>query len=230
LFVLDTLGTISQEYVLIALDVIVGSSIINMLRLCAWRTQASLIPVRANGLVQLDQTSRAISTTAPLNAEPPKKKRRIDPAVLKTRIERKIKKTEREISKLESAPKKYAPILEYQLTSSDLSDLKARPRHTMEEFGLTHASLLGARRLWSFYRQEQARMERKSIRRVEKAQEKALEHLKNLDKDLYDNTVSVDDTILIPYLSSHVKRETPPNPNYTPPDGSIQDVTKEWVI
>uniref|UniRef100_A0A6G1SLK6 Large ribosomal subunit protein mL40 n=1 Tax=Aceria tosichella TaxID=561515 RepID=A0A6G1SLK6_9ACAR len=173
---------------------------------------------------------RCISTTAILNAEPPKKKRRIDPAVLKLRIERKIKKTEREINKLEAEPKQHIPILEYQLTNSDIRDLKARPRHSMEEFGLTPGALLGARRLWSFYRQEQARLERKTVRRVELAQAKALEHLKNLDAELYDNTVAIDETILIPYTSSHIRRETAPNPHYTPPDGIIKDVTKDWVM
>ena len=181
-------------------------------------------------VVRPEQTNRCISTTSVLNAEPPKKKRRIDPAVLKLRVERKIKKLEREIAKLEAEPRQHAPILEYQLTNSDIRDLRARPQHNMQEFNLTPTTLLGARRLWSFYRQEQARLERKSIRRVVSAQERALEQLKQLDSELYDNTVAVDDTTLIPYLSSHMRKETGPNPNYTPPDGSINNVTKQWIM
>lgn len=185
---------------------------------------------RAKGVAYLEQASRPISTTSVLNAEPPKKKRRLDPAVLKVRIERKIKKTEREIHKLESEPKQYAPILEYQLTNSDIRDLKSRPQHTANDFGLKESSLRGARRLWSFYRQEQARMERKSIRMVELAQANALAQMKDLDQDLYDNTVAADDITLIPHSSSHMRKETAPNPNYTPPDGIIKDVTKQWIM
>lgn len=186
--------------------------------------------IRNTKIPQSQQTCRAISTTSTLFAEPPKKKRRIDPAVFKQRVERKIKKTEREIGKLEAEPRQLAPVLEYQLTNSDIRDLKARPEHNLKEFGVTPTAMLGAQRLWSLYRQEQARMEHRSIRKVEHAQAKALKHLKEMDQELYDNTVAVDDTVLIPYRSSHLKKETAPNPNYTPPDGYIKDISKEWVM
>ena len=178
----------------------------------------------------LQNNCRAITTTSTLFAEPPKKKRRIDPAVFKVRIERKIKKLEREVNKLESEPKQAAPILEYQLTNSDIRDLNSRPQHKMEDFELTPGALRAARRLWTFYRHEQSAMERRSIARIEAAQTKALEQLENLDEDLYRETLTVDDTVLIPYRSSHMRKETAPNPNYTPPDGVVKDVTKEWVM
>lgn len=178
----------------------------------------------------LQNNCRTITTTSPLFAEPPRKKRRIDPAVFKVRTERKIKKVEREINKLESEPRQAAPILEYQLTNSDIRDLKSRPQHKMEDFALTQGALRAARRLWTFYRHEQSAMERRSIARIEAAQTRALAQLESLDIDLYRETVAVDDTVLIPYRSSHMRRETAPNPDYTPPDGVVKDVTKDWVM
>lgn len=173
---------------------------------------------------------RPFSTTHVLLAQPPKKKRRLDPAVLRVRVERKIAKHEREIAKLENEPKQPIPILEYEFSNSELRDLKSRPGRTLEDVGLSQGSLRAAQRLWNFYRLDQSRMESSSIRRVERAQTRALETLKQLDEDLYENTVSVDDITMIPCTSSQIRKETLPNPDYRPPDGYIKDITKEWVM
>lgn len=173
---------------------------------------------------------RNICTSNILNAEPPKKKRRLDPAVLKTRVERKIKKHEREIARLESEPRQPIPILEYQLNNSEIRDLKSRPGRSLEDAGIDLATFKAARRLWTFYRCEQSRIEWRSIQKIEKAQTHALETLKELDEDLYKRTVAIDDYTLIPHISSHIRKETPANPKYTPPDGYIKNVTKEWVM
>lgn len=100
----------------------------------------------------------------------------------------------------------------------------------MEDFNLTPGALRGAQRLWNFYRAQQTLMESRSIRRVERAQAHAIQVMKSLDKELYDNTMTVDDTILVPYNSNHVRKEAAPHPNYVPPDGYIKDITKEWVM
>jgi len=173
---------------------------------------------------------RGITTTPSLNAEPLKKRARMDPALLKIRVERKIKRCEREIEKLEKEPRQPIPILEYQNTSSVTRDLQARSGRTLEEVGLDKGILRSAHRMWGFYRGIQSRMERRSIRQVEQAQNRALETLKELDEQLYERTVSVDEVTLVPYLSSHIRKETPANPNYVPPDGRITDITKEWVM
>lgn len=173
---------------------------------------------------------RPLFTTSKLNAEPPRKKRRIDPAVLKLRVERKIGRTEREIQRLENEPKQLIPILEYQYTNSEIRDLQSRPEHSLEDAGITAADVRAAQRMWSFYRVEQSKILYKSIRRMERAQARALDTLKELDKDLYDRTVSVDETLLIPYRSSLIRKETAPNPNYVPPDGYVKDISKKWVM
>lgn len=190
---------------------------------------ALLLGSNSSKLVQTMQY-REISTTNALYAEPPRKKRRIDPAVLRTRVERKMKKVERDIAKLETEPRQLIPILEYQLTNSEIRNLDSRPGRTLQDVGLDEGALRAAQRLWSFYRLEQSRMEKLSLRRVERAQNRALDTLKELDEDLYNKTVAMDETSLIPYLSSHIRKETAPNPNYIPPDGYIKNISKEWVM
>lgn len=174
--------------------------------------------------------ARLICTTPILNAEPPRKKRRIDPAVLRVRVERKIGKTEREIARLEKEPRQYIPILEYQYSNSEIRDLKSRPGRTFQDVGLTEAELKAATKLWTFYRNEQVAMQKRSIAKVERAQKHALDQLKEIDEDLYRKTLTADELGLIPYLSSHLRKETAPNPNYRPPDGDVKDISKEWVM
>lgn len=181
-------------------------------------------------LVQPIDLHRPISTTCVLNAEPPRKKKRIDPAILKLRVERKIKKWEREIERIESEPKQLIPILEYQYTNSEIRDLKSRPEHGFEDVGITMSDVRAAQRLWGFYRAEQSAMLMQSIRKVERAQQRALDHLREIDEELYNRTVSVDDTLLVPYRSSLMRKETAPNPKYVCPDGYVKDITKEWVM
>lgn len=176
------------------------------------------------------QNLRCISTTRVLNAEPPRKKRRIDPAVLKVRIERKIKKHEREIAKIEKEPRQLIPILEYQHSNSDLKDLKARPGRNMSDYQVSEGIFKAAGRIWCLHRQEQSKIQERSLRQVEQAQRSALAVLKQLDQRLYDETVSVDELGFIPYTSSLVRKETPPNKDYVPPDGHIRNVSKEWVM
>lgn len=193
-------------------------------------------PARATLLKEFAKSTptsaaRAFSTTTTLFAEPPRKRRRVDPVVLKVRVERKIVKTEKEIQRIESEPREPIPILEYQLNKTEIRDLQARPARKIEDVdGLNESTIRAAQRLWGFYRHAQTRMEQKSIRQVELSQTRALETLKNLDEALYNRTISVDEDTLIPYKSNHIRKETAPNSNYTRPDGYIKDVSKEWIM
>lgn len=183
-----------------------------------------------NSLIKVPQECRGFSTTSTLFAQPPRKKRRLDPAILRVRVERKMVKYQREIDKLEAEPRQLIPIQEYQYTNKEIRDLKARPGRTMADVGIDVGTIRAAERLWNFYRLEQNYLENKSIRRVERAQKRALDTLKQLDESLYIKTITADDLTLIPYISSHIRKETAPNPDYRSPDGYIKNITKEWVM
>lgn len=187
-------------------------------------------PLHSYLIRHLVTTCRSFSTTPILEAMPPKKRRRIDPAILKMKVERKISKHEREIDRLENEPKQPIPILEYQHNNSSINNLKSRPGRSLQDVGLSEGDLRAAHRLWNFYRRAQSKLEFRSIRRVEKAQTRALETLKQLDEVLYEKTVTVDDITLIPCTSSQVRKETPPIEGYRPPDGQTKDISKEWVM
>lgn len=163
-------------------------------------------------------------------AEPPKKRKRIDPALLRLRIERKMRKLEREIAKIEKEPRHPVPIAEYQPNKATIKDLSSRPSHYMQEFGINQSTIRAASQLWTIYRLDQTKMENYSYQRVSEAQNHALQTLKEIDESLYNKTVEVDDLTLLPYSSSHVRKELPPNPSYTPPDGYIKDLTEPKVI
>lgn len=192
--------------------------------------QEGLFTARTLGLKIADLSHRSFSTTSALLAEPPRKRRRVDPVILRSRVEKKMMKHEREIKKLENEPRQLIPILEYQPTNSTIRDWFARPGRTLEDVGIDERKLKAAQKLWNFYRLEQSRRERRLIRQVERAQARALETLEQLNEDLFKKTVTVDDVTLIPYISSHMRKDTAPNPNYTPPDGYIKDISKVWVM
>lgn len=187
-------------------------SLLNPIRWQAWSSQ------------------RTICTSGVLFAEPPRKKRRMDPALLKIRVERKMNKLRVQIDKLEKAPRQLAPILEYQYNNSDIRDLEARPGRQLEDVGLSTGVIRAANRLWNFYRLQESIMQKRSIRRVEAAQTGALETLKKIDENLYNKTVANDELTLIPYISSHLRKETCPNPEYATPDGNIKDISKNWIM
>ena len=173
---------------------------------------------------------RKISTTNTLYADPPRKKRRIDPALLKLRTERKIIKTEREINKIENSPRFLIPILEYDYLPLDRKDLEKRPKHSYEhgEEQLI-AAFKAANRLWALFRVEQAKLEQRELRKVIKSQEKVIQELKKLNQSLYDATVNYDTDQHIVFSSDIVKRETCSNPDYKPPDGYRRDVSQQWI-
>lgn len=186
-------------------------------------------PHLSNKYASLYHINNKFSTTSVLLAEPPRKKRRVDPALLRVRVERKILRLEREIQNLERQPRKPIPI-EYQLSQEEISELESRPGRTLEDVGTSESAIKAAYKLWCLYRNEQTKMERRSFRQVESAQQYALDTLKQVDEKLYNQTVALDDLSLIPYTSSQIKKQTAPNPNYKPPDGSIKTISKEWII
>lgn len=174
------------------------------------------------------QNTRTVFTTSCLLAEPLKRKKRIDPALLKRREERRIKKLEKEIRRLELTPKQFKPIIELQLTPQIIKELPQRQRpitDTEPDKQLERIS-----KLWSIYRCEQTLHELRSIKAMADSQKRALEVLRRESPELYAQAISIDPN-LIPYKSGdYVKKETPSRDSYVGPDGRKTDVTKQWTM
>ncbi len=171
--------------------------------------------------------NRGLFTTSYLFAEPLKKRKRIDPQVLKRRTERKLRKLEKEIRRLESTKKQFKPIVELQLTPQIIKELPQRQRKEVDFEANNQLKIIT--KLWSIYKSEERLTELKSIKSMVDSQNRALNQLRKESQELYESAISVDNN-LIPFKVEDVKKETPSIDNYDTPDGRITDLTKQWTM
>lgn len=172
---------------------------------------------------------RLIHTSQAMFAEPLKKKKKLDVQVLKMRVERKIRKTEKEIRKLMKQPKQLKPVEEYQLPIPVLKELDKRKRAVTEEDKRVLEDMEKLTRIWISYKAEERRQEQIQLRKIVKAQEKALAILKLESPELYKAALEIDEDFL-PFVDDHIIKETPRIDGYNPPDGIKTDVTKVWKM
>ncbi|XP_025837260.1 39S ribosomal protein L40, mitochondrial-like isoform X3 [Agrilus planipennis] len=194
---------------------------------------------------------RSISTTSIqffkfspcLMAEPLKKKKKMDPAIIRAREERKKKKIEKQIRRLEKNARQLKPIDEcevplylideqrYHYTTLVIKKhdnlqyyrKRARTIQLTEEVLESRAALFQA---WSCYKQQQHLNDVQMIDRIMYSQQKALNELKNESEDLYQEAIQVEPMLLPIKLQG--PSETPPIADYDAPDGDYQDVSRKW--
>lgn len=170
---------------------------------------------------------RSINTSAILYAAPLRKKKVVNPLTTKKQFERKVRRLEKEIARLESVPPKLKPILEYQLPPDVTNELDQRKRTQTDP--ICHQLLSHYLKIWSIYKGLERKREMEWICFVSDAQSKALKLLQRDYPDLYEKAVQIDPK-LIPYRVDVMKKHTPPNPNYKCIDGIKTDITKEWKL
>ncbi|XP_068127673.1 large ribosomal subunit protein mL40 isoform X2 [Hyperolius riggenbachi] len=151
----------------------------------------------------------------------PKKKKKVDPKreiVARERLKKKLKKMER------VAPE-FIPIEDFMTTSKhqEESRIRSAPQLSAEEQE-RRALLL---KKWALFKQEEHKVEQRSIESLLESQRKALDELRLESKELYEAAVRCDPT-LFP-LESRGPCHTAPIPNYNPPDGKYNDITKVYV-
>lgn len=176
-------------------------------------------------LVQLGE--RSLHLTTPVYSTPLRKKKVANPLTTKKQFERKLRRLEREINKLESIDPKLKPILELQLPPQVKKDLDSRKRK--EDDQVSHNLLNSYLKVWSIYRTIETQAELHHIRNAASAQEKALSVLKQDYPHLYKAAIEIDPTLL-PFTVVTVKKDTPPVDSYACPDGKEFDITKEWKL
>ncbi|VVD04652.1 unnamed protein product [Leptidea sinapis] len=164
--------------------------------------------------------------TDQLWAEPLKKKKKMDPAILKAREERRRKKLEKQIRRLEKNARQLKPIAELE-PPLHLLDEKGRRKRAVV---VLSAEEIEARALlnkdWCRYKRQEYMNNIAQIDRIMAAQKRALEKLYEESEDLYYEAI-MPDLALIPY-SIDGTYETPPINNYDSPDGEYIDVSKKW--
>ncbi|KAM4578111.1 large ribosomal subunit protein mL40 [Fundulus diaphanus] len=161
-----------------------------------------------------------LKTSAPLRAEP-KKKKKVDPRreqMMRDRLKKKLKK-------LEKVPPELIPIEDFMTPTKCLDETRERvpPRLSFEE-SESRALLL---KEWSRYKQEQHMAEVEAIELALEAQREALEELKLESEELYQAALKPD-PLLFPFTHEG-PAYTPPIPNYEAPEGKYNDVTKVYT-
>ncbi|XP_056637555.1 39S ribosomal protein L40, mitochondrial [Diorhabda sublineata] len=183
---------------------------------------------------KIPTVARTISTnsqllfkcTPILLAEPLKKKKKLDPAIIKAREERKKRKIEKQIRRLEKNARQLKPIEECEVPLEILDTLSTRKRYLAPpspEILEKRALLL---KKWCHYKREQHLADMQMLDRIAYSQQKALDELRKESEELYQEAVQ-SDFQLLPFVCQGPV-ETPPIKHYNSPDGDYQDVSKKW--
>ncbi|KAL3288966.1 hypothetical protein HHI36_003409 [Cryptolaemus montrouzieri] len=155
-----------------------------------------------------------VQVSQALWAEPLKKKKRLDPLVVKAREERKKKKLEKQIRRLEKNARQMKPIEECEIPLNILDEREKRTR--INPPLADHETERRARleKNWALYKQNQHLKDIKMLDRIMFSQQKALDELRVESEELYQEAIQID-FHLIPFTSSGPV-ETPPIDKYDP--------------
>nr|XP_019552216.2 LOW QUALITY PROTEIN: 39S ribosomal protein L40, mitochondrial [Aedes albopictus] len=161
-----------------------------------------------------------------LCAEPLKKKKKIDPQILKQREERKRKRLEKQIRRLEKNARQLKPVEELEVPMELIDEQKQRKRTGVKVSPEVLESRVLLEKQWAKYRMEQKLQDYQLIDRVLAAQTKALNELRLESEELYQKAVQVD-AGLVPFKAVGPVA-TPPIEGYEMPDGEYLDVSKKF--
>ncbi|KAB0804572.1 hypothetical protein PPYR_01542 [Photinus pyralis] len=173
------------------------------------------------------RTSKLLFHTSPcLAGEPLKKKKRLDPAIIKAREDRKKRKIEKQIRRLEKNARQLKPIEECEIPLVLLDNQKERVRQPFKY----SKGVLETRELlekqWAKYKHEEHLADIQLVDRIMYAQQKAVDELRKESEELYLEAVQIE-PMLLP-LKIEGPSDTPSIHNYYAPDGDYQDVSRKW--
>ncbi|XP_011203917.1 39S ribosomal protein L40, mitochondrial [Bactrocera dorsalis] len=176
---------------------------------------------------QISSTSISrLQVTPILCAEPLKKKKKLDPQIIKQREDRRKKKLEKQIRRLEKNARQLKPIeeLEIPLTLLDEKDKRTRKLLPLSDKDLETRALLTKK--WAKYKHQQKVSDFQTIDRLLQSQNKALDELRKESEELYQEAIQQDMALLPVTIKGPVA--TPPIKNYVSPDGDYIHENKKW--
>ncbi|XP_053658998.1 39S ribosomal protein L40, mitochondrial [Anopheles marshallii] len=165
-------------------------------------------------------------STPVLCAEPLKKKKKIDPQVVKQREERKRKRLEKQIRRLEKNARQLKPIEELEVPMELIDEQAKRRRNIPKPTPELVESRALLEKQWAKYRMQETLADYQLFDRIVAAQTKALNELKLESEELYQQAIQLDPT-LVPFLAQGPV-VTPPIKDYEQPDGEYIDVSRKW--
>lgn len=169
---------------------------------------------------------RNFHNTPVLCAEPLKKKRKLDPAVVKQREDRRRKKLEKQIRRLEKNARQLKPVeeLDVPLNLLDELDIRARKIAPLSEEEQERRALLIKK--WSNYRNQENLKDYKTLDKLVNSQDKALQELRLVSEELYQKAIQTD-MLMIP-ITIKGPMQTAPVKNYEFVDGDYHDISKKY--
>ncbi|KRX44416.1 WD repeat domain phosphoinositide-interacting protein 3, partial [Trichinella sp. T8] len=172
---------------------------------------------------QMHFALRYFHSSPMLNAEPLKKKKRIDPAIIRGRLERKKKKIEKSIRLLLKQSKKLKPIEELTVENKVKDNIQhyIRPKSEISDEELQKRTVF--LKEWAKYQAKQYNAHHNQIRVMMNSQLKALEELKLESETLYRSALEVNPDLIPCVFDGPVS--TPPIPGYETPDGDYKETT-----
>ncbi|KAL0269671.1 UNVERIFIED_CONTAM: hypothetical protein PYX00_007321 [Menopon gallinae] len=169
----------------------------------------------------------AFNLTPCLMSMPLKKKKRMDPAIIKTRIEKKVRKINKEIRQLEKLQKPLKPIEEILPPRVLEKEMALRKREVPERSDNDKQERFKLFKEWACLRLQESHFENGEIQERVLSQKTALEELKKESMELYLAAIKID-TNLIPFTYKGPSM-TPPIKGYRSPDGEYLDKSINWV-
>ncbi|XP_063051711.1 39S ribosomal protein L40, mitochondrial [Engraulis encrasicolus] len=162
----------------------------------------------------------SLKTSAPLRAEP-RKKKKVDPRreiMARERLKKRLRK-------LEKVPPEFIPIEDFIPSAKGYDEMRVRsePRLSFEESerrALLHKE-------WTVFKHGQHQAEMATIKGAVEAQRQALEELRLESEELYQAALAPDPA-LFPFTQQGPSY-TPPMHNYDAPEGTYNDKTKVYT-
>uniref|UniRef100_A0A1L8EGU6 Large ribosomal subunit protein mL40 n=1 Tax=Haematobia irritans TaxID=7368 RepID=A0A1L8EGU6_HAEIR len=174
------------------------------------------------------QSPKFVHTSPVLCAEPLKKKKKLDPQIIKQREDRRKKKLEKQIRRLEKNSRQLKPVEELEIPLSLIDEQKQRSRNLPPLGEAELEKRVQLNKQWSRYKHEQKMNDFQIIDRLMRSQNKALEELRMESEELYQEAIQPDMSLLPVKVKGPVA--TPPIQGYVSPDGEYILEAKKWDV
>jgi len=161
-----------------------------------------------------------------LLGEPLKRKKRLDPAIIRAREERRKRKLEKQIRRLQKLSKQLKPISELEVPAKLIEEREQRLRKLSPISEEEAESRILLQKDWNKYKTQQHLAIVQAIDSIIYSQQKALDELRAESEELYQEAIQMDLGIL-PYTAKGPLK-TPAIENYDSPDGEYTNITRKY--
>ncbi|KYN18461.1 PREDICTED: 39S ribosomal protein L40, mitochondrial [Trachymyrmex cornetzi] len=196
-------------------------SVLNLLPALS-RLSVRVIPGIRNISICTDPLYFRVSSV--LLGEPLKKKKRLDPQIIRAREERRRRKLEKQIRKLQKLSKQLKPISECEVPPKLIKEREQRLRKLPPISEEEMESRILLQKDWNRYKSQLHLANIQAIDSVFYSQQNALDELRAESEDLYQEAIQLD-LGLLPYTAKGPLK-TPPIENYDSPDGEYTNTTR----